>query len=256
MSRNERGVYYGPDGKKTFVPLENNPIVFTGLAQKLGLTPQITYHDIYSLSSPDLLASIPRPIHALIFLAPAAVYQRVRAADTAAGLGTKGLTYDKSGADEPVLWFQQTIGHACGLVAFIHSIANGGASAFLSPESVLGKIVREAAPLKPAARAEVLYRSDELEEAHMAVAFDGSSVAPLAAEPNGFHFISFVSGKDGHLYELEGGWDGPIDRGMMGEGEDVLSSRALEVGVGRYLRLAGREVGFSVVGVCSEGSGG
>lgn len=142
----------------------------------------------------------------LIFISPADVYHRVRAKDG----GSKELTYDGSGQEEPVIWFKQTIGHACGLYALIHSVGNGPSKDFINQGSLLDNLLKEALPLKPAQRADVLYNSAELEKAHMGSAFKGDSAAPMAEDPNGYHFISFVKGNDGHLYELEGAWNGPI----------------------------------------------
>lgn len=34
-------------GKKTFVPLENNPEVFTDLIQRLGISPELSFYDVY-----------------------------------------------------------------------------------------------------------------------------------------------------------------------------------------------------------------
>lgn len=202
----EPGVYVNSKGKKTFVPLENNPEVFTDLVHRLGVSDKLGFYDIYSVDEPELLSLVPRPVHALIFIAPADVYHRVRAKDG----GTKELTYDGCGEQEPVMWFQQTIGHACGLYALIHSIGNGPSKNFIVSDSLIDRLLKEAVPLKPLPRADVLYNSAELEKAHMASAFKGDSAAPMAEEPNGYHFISFVKGTNGHLYELEGAWNGPI----------------------------------------------
>ncbi|KAK3679169.1 hypothetical protein LTR78_000730 [Recurvomyces mirabilis] len=252
MSRNERGVYFFPDGKKQFVPLENSPVVFTELVHKLGVSSKLEFYDIYSIDEPDLLALVPRPVHAIIFIAPADVYRRLRAQDTAAGLGTKKLTYDGAGDQEPAIWFKQTIGHACGLIALLHSVCNGSAKQFIAQDSILDEILKEATPLKPLPRADVLYNSDALEEAHMSVAFKGDSKAPLAAEPNGYHFISFVKGKDGHLYELEGGWNGPIDRAVLNEADDVLSEKALDAGIRKYVKAAEGNMEFSMIALATN----
>lgn len=263
MSRNERGVFIREDGTKTFVPLENNPEVFTDLVHRLGMSPNLGFYDIYDIDDPELLALVPKPVHAIIFIAPASVYYRVRAddaggeevAETPTSVeGSKKLTYDGSGDDEPVMWFQQTIGHACGLIALLHSVANGSAKQFVLSDSTLDKLFKEALPLKPRARARLLYDSEDLEKAHMASAFKGDSHAPLAAEPNGYHFISFVKGKDEHLYELEGSWDGPIDRGFLGENEDVLSDRALSAGIRRFVKAAEGNLEFSMVALATKPS--
>lgn len=232
-------------GKKVFVPLENNPEVFSELIHKLGISSQLGFYDIYSIDEPELLAFVPRPVHALIFIAPADVYHRVRKDD-------KELDYDAAGEDEPVMWFKQTIGHSCGLMALIHSVSNGSAKQFVTADSTLDKLLKASVPKKPADRSDVLYNSVELEKAHMSVAFKGDSAAPSASEPNGYHFISFVKGKDGKLWELEGGWDGPIERGMLGEEDDCLSEKALEQGIRRYVKAAEGNMEFSMVALATR----
>nr|POF03777.1 ubiquitin carboxyl-terminal hydrolase isozyme l3 [Quercus suber] len=233
--------------KKIFVPLENNPEVFTDLVHRLGVSQQLGFYDVYSIDEPDLLSLIPRPVHALIFISPADVYHRVRAHD-----GSKALTYNGSGPDEPIFWCKQTIGHSCGLMALIHSIGNGTAKAFIQPGSLLDRLLQEALPKPPLPRAAVLYDSFELEQAHMASAYKGDSMAPSSAEPNGYHFLSFVPGTDGHLYELDGGWHGPIDRGVLGKDEDGLSEKALENGVRKHVKAAEGSVEFSIVALATR----
>ena len=248
VQSHEPGVYINSKGKKTFVPLENNPDVFTDLVHRLGVSPKLGFYDVYSLDDPALLSFVPRPVHALIFIAPADVVSRVREDD-----GSKALTYEGSGDEEPVIWFKQTIGHACGLYALIHSVGNGSAKQFITPDSTLDKLLKEALPLKPLPRADVLYNSQALEKAHMAVAFKGDSAAPMAEEPNGYHFISFVKGDNGHLYELEGGWgQGPLDRGALDKDEDCLSEKALDLGVRRHIKTANGNMEFSMVALATE----
>lgn len=232
------------------MPLENGADVFTDLVHRLGVSPRLGFYDIYSLDEPELLSFIPRPVHALIFIAPSNVYHRVREHD-----GSKALTYNGSGEGEPVMWFKQTIGHSCGLMALIHSISNGTAKEFVSPGSLLDRLLQEALPLPPLPRAAVLYNSLELERAHMASAYKGDSIPPSSEEPNGYHFLSLVRGKDGHLYELDGSWNGPIDRGMLDEGEDGLSEKALEMGVRRFVKAAQGSLEFSVVALATSFEG-
>ena len=101
----EPGVFINAEGIKTFIPLENNPEVFTDLVHRLGVSPDLGFFDVYSLDDPGLLSLVPRPVHALIFISPADVYHRVRKDD-----GSKALTYDGCGDNEPVIWYKQTIG--------------------------------------------------------------------------------------------------------------------------------------------------
>lgn len=243
----EPGVYVNSKGKKTFIPLENNPEVFTGLIHDVGVSPELGFYDVYSLDEPALLAMVPRPVHALIFIAPANVYYRLHSE----GKPTE-LTYEGTGEEQPVIWWKQTIGHACGLMALIHSIANGTAREYVKSDSLLAKLIRESLPHKPLPRARVLYDSQELEKAHMAAAHKGDSKAPSSEEPNGYHFLAFVPGKDGHLYELDGSWDGPIDHGKLPEGADMLSEKVLEMGVKKYLKLAEGSVEYSMVALATR----
>jgi ubiquitin carboxyl-terminal hydrolase L3 len=179
------------------------------------------------------------------------MYDQVRAAD-GTPLDKDGLTYDGTAEDEPVLWFNQTIGNACGLYALIHSIANGEARSFVKPDSLLDRIIKEATPLKAVPRARVLYDSTELEEIHMRAARPGDSTAPAASDYVELHFIAFTKGKDGHLWELEGGTDGPVDRGQLADGEDMLSEKALKNGVRRFIEVADGNPNFSIVALAKR----
>ena len=234
------GISYDKNGRKTFIPLENNPDVFADLARNLGVSPALGFHDVYSIDEPELLAMVPRPAHALLAIVPAPAYYRVREND-------EKLDYAGSGPNEPIEWFKQTIGNACGLISLLHALSNGPASRFVPDGSDLQKLLAEAQPLEPAARAQLLYDSALLEKAHMAAAAKGDSVNPGSEEPTPYHFITFVKGKDGHLWELEGVWGGPIDLGELGEDEDVLSERALERSVRRFTKAAEGSLEFSIV---------
>lgn len=66
---------------------------------------------------------------------------------------------------------------------------------------------------------------------------DTDPLATVDGEHSGLHFVSFVKGDDGHLWELEGSRKSPIDRGALREEEDVLSPRALRMGLKRVIKL-------------------
>jgi ubiquitin carboxyl-terminal hydrolase L3 len=227
---------------------ENNPEVMSHLAQLLGMSPKLGFHDVYSLDSPDLLAFIPRPTFALIFTCPSEVF-------ATAGRQEEKRTmplYDGSGPDEPVVWFRQDVGHCCGSMAMLHTVCNGGAKDYIEPGSGIEKLRQEAVPLKPDARAKLLYDSAFFEAAHQASAVKGDSIAPSARDPNENHFIAFVKDK-GRLWELNGGMLGPLDRGALAEDEDALSEKALDLGVRPFIEAAKKagidDVSFSLVAV-------
>jgi len=234
---------------KIWVPLENNPDVMTKLAHKLGLSPNLGFQDVYSLTEPDLLALIPRPCHAVLFLWPSsdisdADFKREEAAMPA---------YGGSGPDEPIVWFPQTIGHACGLIGLLHCLTNGEAAKNIVQGSFVDKLIKEAVPLKSKERADLLYNSEELERLHKEAAQTGDSRPPTIEEDVLYAFTAFVKGKDGHLWELEGWRKGPVDRGLLAEEEDVLSTKALELGPLRIInREKASEGRFSVIALSTN----
>jgi ubiquitin carboxyl-terminal hydrolase L3 len=211
------------------------------LAAKLGLSPDLQFYDVYSLTDPTLLSLIPRPVLAFLVILPLTpTWHSNRLTEDA----SEEEIYTGKGEDEPVIWFKQTIGHACGSIGLIHCLLNGPAKEFIEPGSWLDRLREEAIPLGMEERARLLYDSKELEEAHQSVAELGDTAAPSAevGDKLGAHFVSFVKVDDGGLWELEGGRRGPLFRGTLGEEEDVLSVRGLEMGLGRVIELE-REAG-------------
>ncbi|KAI1770855.1 putative ubiquitin carboxyl-terminal hydrolase [Hypoxylon cercidicola] len=230
---------------KKWVVLENNPEVMNQLAAKLGLSSELTFYDVWSLDEPELMAHIPRPAMALLVILPfTPAWDRDRRAEDA----EKG-DYEGSGPEEPVVWFKQTIGNACGSIGFLHCAINGPAADFIQPGSDLEQIRRDAIPLKIKERADLLYNSVPFEEAHASCVRLGDTV-PSNEEHLGQHFVAFVKA-DGHLWELEGSRKGPLDRGVLGDDEDVLSPKALDLGFRRVIRLeqeaGGADLRFSCI---------
>lgn len=131
-----------PKGKKSFVPLgtlyltahkrtfrqltpraENNPEVMTSLVHKLGLSSKLAFHDVFSIDEPELLAFVPRPAQAVLLIFPVSdTYEKFRREED-----SSKAEYDGSGASEPVVWYKQTIGNACGLIGLLHGVSNGQA---------------------------------------------------------------------------------------------------------------------------------
>lgn len=234
--------------KKLFTVLENNPQVMNHLAQTLGLDDSLSFYDIYSLTDPNLLALIPRPVLALLVIIPLTPtwYEARTAEDKDKG------EYEGTGEEEPVMWFKQTIGNACGSIALVHALINSNASQHIQPGSTLDGIRRDALSKTMWERAKVLEDSVAFEKAHAEAAQLGDTAAPtpVSDEHTGQHFVAFVKARDGHLWELEGARKGPLDRGVLGENEDVLSPAALEKGLGRLMRIEaekGGDLRFSAI---------
>lgn len=230
---------------------ENNPDVMNLLATKLGLSPELQFYDVYSLDEPELHTHIPRPVLALLVVMPLTpAWDRSRKAEDA-----DKAYYIGSGSEEPVIWFKQTIGHACGSIGLLHSVINGPAIDFIKPDSDLMVIRNQAIPLAMTERAELLYNSEPFELAHKSVEKAGNSHADLTTERNGGHFVSFVK-SGGKLWELEGSRKGPLERGSLAVDEDVLSSRALDMGIKRVISLnaegGGEDLRFSCIALARK----
>ncbi|KAI4854616.1 ubiquitin carboxyl-terminal hydrolase [Aureobasidium sp. EXF-8845] len=231
--------------KKTWKMLENNPEVMNALAARLGLSNSLAFHDVFSLDSPGDLAHIPRPALALLVIIPLTKSWAQNRQDEDANKGP----YTGCGVEEPVVWFKQNIGHACGSIGLLHSLINGPAVDFITPDSDLDKIRRLAIPLRMTERAEMLYNNQAFEDAHKSVELEGDSYTDAQVEREGGHFVSFVK-SGGRLWELEGDRKGPLDRGVLNDDEDVLSPRALELGIKRIIEMSKGEAGEEMLFSC------
>jgi len=237
-----------PKGRKMWVPLENNPEVMTSLIHKLGLSESLSFHDVFSIDDPDLLAFVPRPAHALLLVFPVSKsYETYRMQEDA-----ERPYYNGKGPEEPVIWYKQTIGNACGMMGLLHAVSNGSSREFIEPNSTIGRLVRDAVPLDPEERADLLYNSSDLENAHQSSAQEGQSQAPGAADDIDLHYVCFVKDpKTNHLWELDGRRRGPLDRGVLESGDDVLSPKALDLGPRKFMKreeeIGGGELRFSMI---------
>lgn len=199
---------------------------------QLGLSPGFGFTDVFSIDEPELLAFVPRPSHALLLVFPVSqTYEASREAEDA----TKD-SYTGSGPNEPVMWFKQTIRNACGLIGLLHAVSNGESRQHITPGSDLDGLLKEAEGLEPIQRADLLYDSKALESAHADAAKLGDTAAPQAEDSVDLHFVAFVRGVDGTLWELDGRRKGPLARGVLKEGDDALSEAALDLGVRRFLK--------------------
>jgi len=93
------------------------------LVHKLGLSQTLSFHDVFSIDDSDLLAFVPRPANALLLVFPVSTtYEKYRMEEDA-----QRPLYEGKGTQEPVIWYRQTIGNACGLMGLLHAVSNGAA---------------------------------------------------------------------------------------------------------------------------------
>ncbi len=228
------------------------------LAKTLGLSDELTFYDVYSLDEQDL-SYIPRPVHALLVIFPLTpAWAEDRKKEDAAGLGLDYHNQQDPQSKPPIIWFKQTIGNACGSIGLLHCALNGPASEFVIPGSTLAQLRDAALPLAMAEGAQMLYDCQPFEDAHKSVASMGDTVPPDvdSFDHAGQHFVALVRAEDGHLWELEGSRLGPLDRGVLGERDDVLSQRALDLGLKRVIKLeeeaGGGDLRFSCIALAKR----
>jgi ubiquitin carboxyl-terminal hydrolase L3 len=122
--------------------------------------------------------------------------------------------------------------------------------------SKLDKLLNDAIPLKPTERANLLYESEALESAHQSAAAGGDTAAPSADDRVDLHFVTFVKSEDNHLWEMDGRRKGPLDRGVLGADEDVLSEKALQLGprlfMEREAKAGAGELRFSLIVLATD----
>jgi len=221
--------------------------VFTSLVHKLGLSKTLAFQDVFSIDEPELLAFVPRPAHALLLVFPVSeTYEKFRVQED-----KDRPEYQGYGPEEEVVWYKQTIGNACGLIGLLHGVSNGAARDNIDPASNLAKLLNDAIPLKPAERADLLYESQALETAHQAAASGGDTSAPAAEDNVDLHYVCFVKSQKNQLWELDGRRKGPLNRGELLLDEDVLSEKALDLGVRSFLKreseAGGGDLRFSLI---------
>ncbi|WFD33987.1 ubiquitinyl hydrolase 1 [Malassezia cuniculi] len=219
-----------------WVPLEANPELFAAWCSTLGLDgARHSFYDVFGFDD-ELLAMIPQPVNALLFLFPLtdAVEERHRA-DDASRTPPEGL-----------LWFKQTIGNACGTIGLLHAIANSAAKDAVIPGSALDDILTKARATTAEERVAVLANSEALRMAHAAVADDGQTAAPDAHDPVNLHFVAFVRA-NGKLVELDGRRTGPIEHDVAVPTQDDLLKAAVQFVQQYYVAANPDELGFNMI---------
>lgn len=103
----------------------------------------------------------------------------------------------------------------------------------------------------PAPRSKLIETSPDLASAHASAAASGDTTAPPAEDRVDLHYVAFVKSQDHNLWELDGSRKGPLNRGQLSDGDDVLSETAIALGPKRFLKREeeanGGEMRFSIL---------
>lgn len=207
------------------IPLESNPEVFTELAYTIGLSPVLQFHDVYSLTDPDLLAFLPRPAFALILLFPISEGYE---ADRKSALS--------SSSSKNIQWFKQTIRNGCGLYALLHALLNLPPD-FIVEDLILNQILlRNLTPdLSTEETSKLVQQLEQVIQLDANFGLKGQTDAPEADDDVQFHFVTYIRGTDGQIYELDGRRDGPVALGSSSSDKDLLTDSTVAERVQFYI---------------------
>ncbi|XP_066322290.1 ubiquitin carboxyl-terminal hydrolase 3-like [Miscanthus floridulus] len=212
---------------KRWIPLEANPDVMNQFIWGLGVPEgDVQFCDVYGLDD-DLLAMVPQPVLAVLFLYPLTSLDEEEkeesSASTTSTAGGKELS-------KKVYFTKQTVGNACGTVGVIHAIGNATSQIKLVEGSYFEKFYKQTADMDPVQRATFLEEDDEMEDAHSVAASAGDTDANVDVNE---HFVCF-SCVDGELYELDGRKSQPTSHGpsspetLLQDAAKVIKARIAE----------------------------
>lgn len=243
------------------IPLESNPTVFTEFAHSLGLSPILSFTDIYSVSDPDLLAFLPRPIKAIVLLFPISEgYEKMMKAEESRRdscvLELDSQSQQKTSKFVPrlyqtesnIIWMKQNIKNACGLYALLHILLNIPNGLVVRDSIVFN--LKEALISSENADVSKLVR-DIGGSMHKDYAVQGQTAAPAAEEDVDLHFVCFVNTERG-IVELDGRRGGAVVlQESCDEIGDIIESPAVIKRVEQYMSLADGEnaLKFAMMGL-------
>ncbi|EFO15265.1 ubiquitin carboxy terminal hydrolase UCH-L5 [Loa loa] len=215
--------------------IESDPGVFTELVRGFGVS-GVQVEELYSLDK-ELFSDL-KPVHGLIFLF------KWRAGEEPCG----SLVLDNN----RVFFAQQVIQNACATQAIINLLLN------TKPESgiALGPILEEfksfTQNFDPMNRGLCLGNSEPIRKVHNSFSrqhlFELDIKAP--EKEDNYHFITYIP-VDGHIYELDGLREAPLDLGAIREGEDWLDAVRPIINA-RIRKYSAGEIHFNLMAVISD----
>ncbi|CAO3593839.1 unnamed protein product [Absidia cylindrospora] len=232
--------------KIKWLPLEANPEVWTKIIHDHGVDPKWSYTNVYGFD-PELLAMVPQPVKAVIFLFPITeAYEKYRLEQEQRILDQHPNVVAET---QHVHFFKQTISNACGMIGLLHSLANNHPNTCSAGTSTLfPTIINDTKAMTPAERATYLEGCEALAKVHADGAQEGQTEAPSLEEQIYLHFICYVD-IGGDLYELDGRQSFPVNHGKI---QDSLLEDAAVV-MRKFMALDPQETNYSAIALtCDE----
>lgn len=195
--------------KKVWLPLESDPELLNQFLVRLGARGPLQFHDVFGFDD-ELLAMVPQPVRAALLLFP------ITEASEAAKKEEEEKGAGSGPAPDGLFYMKQRVGNACGTIAMVHAVANLRDEFELEEGKFFANFLDGTKGMDANERADALGESRDLEEGHEDVARQGGSAIPQNVN---LHFVAFVRGPDGALWELDGRKAGPISHGPTGDAD-------------------------------------
>ncbi|KAK9459775.1 uncharacterized protein V1516DRAFT_708061 [Lipomyces oligophaga] len=225
-----------------YIPLECNPEVLSSLSHSLGISKQLSFHDVYSIDDPELLSFIPRPVYALLLVFPVS-----ESYETHRIVADSDVTEYSASPEDTILWLKQTIPNACGTMALLHSLLNiPQQDKYVIEGSLISDFHKDLPHLSVAERIKYIESSESLSSLHDAAARSGDTSTPDALDDVDLHYVTLVKSQSGDLWELDGRRKGPIFLTALGPDLDVLSPASIKF-VKEFIDRESSNISFSLV---------
>ncbi|KPA79409.1 putative ubiquitin carboxyl-terminal hydrolase putativecysteine peptidase Clan CA family C12 [Leptomonas pyrrhocoris] len=210
-----------------WLPLENNPDVMNKYLVTLGIPePKLQFVDVFGVT-PDLLAMVPAPVHAVMLVYPIckATENRTQELEDA-----QKDEIDSFLERQHVFFTRQLIGNACGTIAILHAVMNNLAViGDITPDSPLFALTEAKDLTSDSMELGVkVARQENLEQAHQSAAVEGvTQNQPVEANIN-LHFVCFICA-GGRCLELDGRKDHPLLHGACNDSASFLKAAAVAI---------------------------
>ena len=227
-------------GEKKWFPLESNDLVMNKYIEGMGVdTSKVQFNEVLSMED-WALDMVPQPVHGVVMLYPIKDVQEEFRKQQEKRIATEGQIISPN-----VKYIKQTIGNACGTIGILHALSNCDTSVLGLPsgDSYIKKFLSSTSGMSPDEVAQYLNEDDGLEATHEVAASEGQTAQVDINEPVNNHFVCF-SHVDGHLYELDGRKNGPINHGKTAPSTLLADACAV---VREYMARDPDEVRFTIV---------
>ncbi|XP_037040648.1 ubiquitin carboxyl-terminal hydrolase isozyme L3-like [Bradysia coprophila] len=185
------------DDRPVWLPLESNPTVMTNFLVDIGMSAEWSVVDLIGIDE-DVLGFVPQPVAAIIFLYPPTVHDSDESGDDA--------------LNDSVFFMKQMVRNACGTVALIHGVGNNLDKIQLVDDSPLKKYFESVQSLNKIEKGLEMSRNADIRKSHELHAQQGQTSTPNLNENVENHFVALIE-RNGRIYQLNGGKDGPVDHG-------------------------------------------